>query len=166
MRLDDVVALLDALERHGVRYAVFGGLAMAAHGFDRATRDLDLFVAPDAENIELLRRALGDVFDDPDITAITADDLGGEYPAVQYGPPGVDFTIDIVSRLGDAFRFEDLIIDRVALGAATIAVVSAETLYRMKRDTVRLRDRDDAQRLVEAFGLEDGPASRDPSGES
>jgi hypothetical protein len=35
MRLDDVLAVLDALERRGVRYAVFGGLAMAAHGFDR-----------------------------------------------------------------------------------------------------------------------------------
>jgi hypothetical protein len=165
MRLDDVVALLDALERHGVRYAVFGGLAMAAHGFDRATRDLDLFVAPDGENVELLRRALGDVFDDPDIAAITSDDLGGEYPAVQYGPPGVDFTIDIVSRLGDAFRFEDLVVDRVVLGTTTIAVVSAETLYRMKRDTVRLRDRDDAQRLVEAFGIEDESASGGPAGE-
>jgi hypothetical protein len=164
MRLDDVVALLDALERHGVRYAVFGGLAMAAHGFDRATRDLDLFVAPDGDNIEQLRRALGDVFDDPDIAAITADDLGGEYPAVQYGPPGVDFTIDIVSRLSDAFRFEDLVIDPVALGATTIAVVSAETLYRMKRDTVRLRERDDAQPLVEAFEFDDASSSGSSTG--
>ena len=84
---------------------------------------------------------------------------------MQYGPPGVDFTIDIVSRLGDAFRFEDLVVDRVVLGTTTIAVVSAETLYRMKRDTVRLRDRDDAQRLVEAFGIEDEAASGDAAGE-
>ena len=165
MRLDDVVALLDALERHGVRYAVFGGLAMAAHGFDRATRDLDLFVAPDGDNVELLRRAFSDVFDDPDIAAITAEDLGGEYPAVQYGPPGVDFTIDIVSRLGDAFCFEDLVVDRVALGTTIVAVVSAETLYRMKRDTVRLRDRDDAQRLVEAFGFDEASSFDSPTGE-
>ena len=165
MRLDDVQVLLDALERNGVRYAVFGGLAMAAHGFDRATRDLDLFVAPDADNVELLRMALGEVFDDPDISSITAEDLGGEYPAVQYGPPGVDFTIDIVSRLGDAFSFEDLVIDRVALGTTTIAVVSAETLYRMKRDTVRLRDRDDAQRLVEAYGFDEASSSDGPAGE-
>ena len=45
MRLGDVLAILDALEREGVRYAVFGALALAAHGLDRATRDLDLFVA-------------------------------------------------------------------------------------------------------------------------
>jgi hypothetical protein len=153
MRLDDVLAVLDALERRGVRYAVFGGLAMAAHGFDRATRDLDLFVASDSDNVELLRRSLADVFDDPDIEQITAEDLGGEYPAIQYGPPGVDFTIDIVSRLGEAFRFDDLEIERVSVGPVQIAVVTPATLYRMKRDTVRPRDRDDAQRLARAFDL-------------
>jgi len=41
MRREDVLTVLDALERAGVRYAVFGGVAMAAHGFDRATRDRD-----------------------------------------------------------------------------------------------------------------------------
>lgn len=156
MRLDDVLTVLDALERAGVRYAVFGGLAMAAHGFDRATRDLDVFVSPDASNVERLREALMEVFDDPDIAMITAEDLGGEYPAVQYGPPNADYTIDIVSRLGDAFRFEDLDVQRVQAGATTITVVTPETLYRMKRDTVRLRDRDDAQRLARAFGFGSG----------
>jgi len=135
---------------------------MAAHGFDRATRALDLFVASDSDNVELLRRSLADVFDDPDIAQITAEDLGGEYPAIQYGPPGVDFTIDIVSRLGEAFRFDDLEIERVAVGPFEIAVVTPATLYRMKRDTVRLRDRDDAQRLARAFDLD---ADRDADGE-
>ena len=154
MDLQDVLRVLDALERADVRYAVFGGLAMAAHGFDRATRDLDLFVSPDEGNIERLRNALSSVFDDPDIAAITAQDLGGEYPEVQYGPPEVDYTIDIVSRLGDAFRFEDLALERVRAGAVTITVVTPQTLYHMKRDTVRLRDRDDAQRLARAYGFD------------
>lgn len=153
MDLDDVLTVLDALERAGVRYAVFGGLAMAAHGFDRATRDLDLFITPDERNVAMLRSALSSVFDDPHIASITAADLGGDYPAVQYGPPDVDYTIDIVSRLGNAFRFQDLEVERVQAGAVTISVVTPETLYRMKRDTVRLRDRDDAQRLARAFGF-------------
>lgn len=155
MDLDDVLRVLDALERGGVRYAVFGGLAMAAHGFDRATRDLDLFVAPDAANVDRLRNALSSIFDDPDIAQITSDDLAGDFPAVQYGPPGVDYTIDIVSRLGDMFEFDDLALERVTAGQVTITVVTPETLYRMKRDTVRLRDRDDARRLAQAFGFDD-----------
>lgn len=116
MELEDVLTVLETLEQAGVRYAVFGGLAMAAHGFDRATRDLGLFVPPDAQNVERLRRVLNDVFDDPDISSITAEDLGGAYPAMQYGPPGVDFTIDIVRRLGNAVRFEDLEVQRMRRG--------------------------------------------------
>ncbi len=153
MDLDDVLGVFAALEREGVRYALFGGLAMAAHGFDRATRDLDLFVAPDPDNVERLRAALASVFDDPDIALITVEDLAGEYPAVQYGPPGVDFTIDVVTRLGEAFRFEDLEVERLHVRDGTVRVVTARTLFRMKRDTVRLRDRDDAERLARAFGF-------------
>lgn len=96
------------------------------------------------------------VLDDPDIAMITAEDLGGAYPAMQYGPPDVDFTIDIVSRVGDAFQFEDLEVERVPAGSLTITVVTPECLYRMKRDTLRLRDRDDAQRLARAFGFDSG----------
>lgn len=155
MRLDDVLAILAAFEAEGVRYAVFGALALAAHGIDRATRDLDVFVAPDEENVSRLRRALAAVFDDPSIEEITAQDLGGKYPAVQYGPPDVDYTIDIVSRLGEAFAFDDLDIEEVAAGSATIKVVSPAMLYRMKRGTVRLRDRADAERLREVFGFEE-----------
>lgn len=153
MDLDDVLTVLAALERAGVRYAVFGGLAMAAHGFDRATRDLDLFVDPTDANVARLRTALSSVYDDPDIAEITTEDLAGAYPAVRYGPPEVDYTIDIVSRVGEAFAFEDLALERVPAGDVTITVVAPETLYRMKRDTVRLRDRDDAQRLARAYGF-------------
>lgn len=155
MRLDDVLSVLEALEAEGVRYAVFGALALAAHGIDRATRDLDVFVAPDEDNVARLRRALAAVFDDPSIDEITAEDLGGEYPAIQYGPPNVDFTIDLVSRLGESFTFDELDIEEVLVGKATIKVVSPATLYRMKRDTVRLRDRADAERLRQVFGFEE-----------
>lgn len=155
MRLDDVLSIVEALEREQVRYAVFGALALAAHGLDRATRDLDLFVASDDDNVARLRRALAAVFDDPAIDEITAEDLRGEYPAVQYGPPDVDYTIDIVSRLGEAFDFDDLEVVQVQAGSATMRVVSPATLYHMKRNTVRLRDRDDAERLRRRFELEE-----------
>jgi len=46
------------------------------------------------------------------------------------------------------------IVERVQAGEVTLTVVTPETLYRMKRDTVRLRDRDDAQRLARAFGFD------------
>lgn len=47
LRLADVLEVLETLQGEDGRYAVFGALSLAAHGLDRATRDLDLFVAPD-----------------------------------------------------------------------------------------------------------------------
>lgn len=42
-----------------------------------------------------------------------------------------------------------------AYGDVNVKVATPETLYRMKRDTVRLRDKADAQVLKEKFGPKD-----------
>jgi hypothetical protein len=152
---DATKRVLAAFEREGVQYVVFGAAALNLHGLARFTEDLDVFVAPDPENIGRLKRALRLVFSDPHIEEISADDLLGEYPAVQYVPPEGTFHIDILTRLGDAFRFEDLQADRVPFEDITVSIASPATLYRMKRDTVRLKDRADAELLKARFKLED-----------
>lgn len=45
---DEFASLIGALEAAGADYAVCGGLAMAIHGFPRATIDVDLVVPPNA----------------------------------------------------------------------------------------------------------------------
>ena len=57
MTIDLVQQVLAALERERVRYVVFGAVALALHGLPRATEDLDLFIAPERENIERLKTA-------------------------------------------------------------------------------------------------------------
>lgn len=156
MDFDIVTRVLDALEREGVRYVVFGGAAMNLHGLARFTEDLDLFLAPDADNIDRLKRALHSVFDDPSIDDIAAADLLGEYPAVQYVPPRGSFHIDLLTRLGEAYQFADLVAERLPLGALRVNVATPATLYRMKRDTVRLKDRADAELLRQRFDVEGG----------
>ena len=155
MDFDRLQALLQALEAEGVVYAVFGGIALNLHGLPRFTEDVDLFIAPDAENIERLKRALNAVFADPAIAEITATDLLGDYPAVQYVPPDGSFHIDILTRLGTAFAFRDLETERIPLGNGLVTTVTARTLYRMKRDTVRLKDRADAEMLKRRFNLDE-----------
>jgi hypothetical protein len=152
---ESVSRVLEALEREGVRYAIFGAAALNLHGLARFTEDLDLFVAPERDNIDRLKRALRSVFDDPRIEEISADDLLGDYPAVQYVPPDGAFHVDILTRLGEAFRFADLEVVRLGFDERTVSVVSPLTLYRMKRQTVRLKDRADAELLKQRFGLED-----------
>jgi nucleotidyltransferase AbiEii toxin of type IV toxin-antitoxin system len=155
VELDPARLVLEALEREGVRYAVFGAVALGIHGLARSTEDLDLFLAPERDNVERLKRALHSVFDDPTIDEILADDLLGDYPAVQYVPPEGAFHLDILTRLGEAFRWEDLDLERAPFEGLTVSVVSPRTLYRMKRDTVRTKDRADAEMLRRRFGLKD-----------
>jgi len=155
VEFEAVQRVLAAFEREGVAYAIFGATALNIHGLSRSTEDVDIFVAPNRDNIERMKSALRSVFDDPSIEEITADDLLGEYPAVQYVPPAGTFHLDLLTRLGEAFSFDDLEVVRAPFGDITVSVVTPRTLYLMKRDTVRLKDKADAALLKERFSLED-----------
>jgi hypothetical protein len=52
MRAQQIAALATALNAAGVRYLIVGGLAVVAHGYVRATQDLDLVVALDPNNAQ------------------------------------------------------------------------------------------------------------------
>lgn len=155
MELDRVLAVLRALSDQDVEYVLVGGVALNLHGIVRATDDLDLFVRADADNIGRLRTALRVVWDDPDIEQITAEDLGGDYPVVRYGPPDEDFVIDLMSRLGEVVRFDDLQTEIVTVTDIPVRIATPATLYEMKKDTVRPIDRADAAALRDAFDIED-----------
>ncbi len=155
MDYDLTKRVLAALEKEGVRYVVFGAVALALHGLPRATEDLDIFIAPERDNIERLKAALHSVFDDPCIDEITAEDLLGEYPAVQYVPPTGNFHIDVLTRLGELFDFASLVSERVDFDGVSVTIVTPEMLYRMKKGTVRPKDWGDAQRIARHFKLKD-----------
>lgn len=154
MDFDVLKRVLAALESRGVKYAIFGAIALNLHGIVRNTEDLDIFVAPEESNIERLKAALHDAVDDPEIENITAQDLLGDCPAVRYIPPEGSFYMDILTRLGETFTFSDLEVERVPFDELTVSVVSVRTLYEMKKDTVRGKDRIDADLLRRTFNLE------------
>lgn len=154
MDYDNTRRVLAAFEAAEVRYVIFGGVALNLLGLARATEDLDVFLEPTVDNIARVRSALRSVFDDPSLDELSAEDLLGEYPAVQYVPPSGTFHLDLLTRLGEAFRFEDLESQRLDFDGVTVSVVTPRTLYRMKRDTVRLQDHADAARIRDHFGSE------------
>jgi hypothetical protein len=157
MTLEEAKEVFNALACEGVDFVVIGAMAMAAQGLPRATQDLDFFVAPTRENVEALKRALAGLFQDPTVDEIDADDLLGDYPAIEYVPPHGRFWIDILTRLGEAFSWQDVNAeaDEMELGNLVVRVASPRLLYAMKKDTVRLQDRADAARIREAFDLEE-----------
>ena len=55
----DLVALCRLLNESGVHYLIYGGLACLLHGHERMTRDADIYVGPDRDNIRRALTALG-----------------------------------------------------------------------------------------------------------
>jgi hypothetical protein len=150
---DEAKLILAAFEREGVAYVLVGSMGMAAQGLIRGTRDLDFFISPDPVNVERLKRALKALYDDPNIDQISATDLAGEYPAVEYVPPHGRYSMDILARLGEAFRYEDLESEETVVDGVRIRVATPAMLYKMKKDTVRPQDRIDAEWIRRAFDL-------------
>ena len=157
MTLEEAKAVLAALVEEKVEFVVIGSMAMAAQGLPRATHDLDFFVSPEIENLEALKRALFNLFEDPNVDQIDPQELAGDYPAVEYSPPHGRYSMDILTRLGEAFSWQDLAAasDEIELGDLVVRVASPRMLYRMKKDTVRPQDHADAARIRDAFELED-----------
>src|SRR5260370_11471365 len=129
---------------------------MGFHGLVRATEDLDLIVRPTSDNIERLRRALRSVYAaDPSIDEIQTEDLLGDYPAVRYYPPSGDLYFDILTRLGEAATYDSVESEEKEI-AGTVAIVATPlALFRLKKDTLRPLDHQDAAAVKAMFGLKD-----------
>ena len=56
--LDDLKTLLRSLNQHGVDYLLIGGYALAAHGYSRATTDIDVVVPATIESGQRVKDAL------------------------------------------------------------------------------------------------------------
>lgn len=56
--LEDLKTLLRSLNAQGVEYLLIGGYALAAHGYQRATTDIDIMVAATSETGRRVKEAL------------------------------------------------------------------------------------------------------------
>jgi len=151
---DELLRVLKAFDALGLEYVLIGATAMGFHGVVRATEDVDLFIRATPENVERLRQALRSVYaGDPHIEDIRTADLLGEYPAVRYYPPSGDLFFDVMTRLGDAARFETVEAEVKEFEGIRVTVATPRALYLLKRNTVRPLDRQDAAALRERFNL-------------
>jgi len=156
MDRDEVLRVFRAFEAQGLEYVLIGAAAMGFHGVVRATEDLDFFIRSTSENIERLKRAFRQVYDDdPNIDQILAEDLLGEYPAVRYYPPSGDLYFDVMTRLGQAASFESVESVVMEIEGIRVWVATPRALFRLKKGTVRPLDRQDAEALRQRFDLEE-----------
>jgi hypothetical protein len=153
---DEIIRVLRAFEAVGLEYVLIGAGAMGFHGLVRATEDLDLFIRATPENVNRLRKALREAYeDDPHINEISTEDLLGDYPAVRYYPPTGDLYFDVLTRLGDVADFETVDTEIKEIDGTAVRVATPAALYKLKRGTIRLQDHADAAALRERFNLKD-----------
>lgn len=156
MDRDEMLRVLRAFDAAGLEYVLIGATAMAFHGVVRATEDVDLFVRATPENVERLRVAFRSAYaGDPHIEEIRAEDLLGEYPSVRYYPPSGDLFFDVLTRLGEAARFETVEAEIKEVDGIRVRVATPMALYRLKRGTLRPLDHQDAAALRQRFGLDE-----------
>ena len=149
-----MLRVLRAFEVAGLDYVLIGATAMGFHGLVRATEDLDLFVRATADNIERLKAAFRDAYaGDPHVEEITAQDLLGDYPLVRYYPPSGDLYFDVMTRIGEVASYETVDAEEKEIEGIRVRVATPAALYRLKKDTVRALDRQDAAALRDRFKL-------------
>ena len=64
--LQDFEDMLTLFQKRKVRYLIIGGLAFTYHALPRYTKDMDLWIDPDNQNVIRANRALAD-FGSPDL---------------------------------------------------------------------------------------------------
>ena len=156
MGQDELLRVLQAFQDQNLEYVLIGATAMGFHGLVRATEDVDLVIRPTPENVERLRKAFQEAYsDDPNIQDIRTEDLLGDYPAVRYYPVNGDLFFDILTRLGEAANYETIESEVIEVEGVRILAATPYALYKLKKNTVRSIDRQDAAALRERFKLKD-----------
>jgi len=153
---DELLRVLRAFESEGLEYVLIGATAMGFQGLIRATEDVDLLMKATPENVRRLRRAFRASYgEDPTIDEIREADLLGDYPVVRYYPPSGDLFFDIMTRLGEVASFDTVEAEVKEVEGIRVKVATPAALYRLKKDTMRPLDRQDAAALRERFNLKD-----------
>ena len=55
---EDILSLWNCLFKNEVRYIMIGGFAINLHGYNRSTKDIDIWIEDTLENRKRLRKAL------------------------------------------------------------------------------------------------------------
>jgi hypothetical protein len=139
------ISLLAAFAAARVEYAVVGGVAVNAHGYVRATHDLDIFIRPTDENARAAFAALLAL--GVPLEGLEPVDLLGDEENLRFGPE--EDHIDILASIGD-MPFDQVWRNRVEtrVEGLLIPFISKSDLIENKRQVGRPRDLADAEELA------------------
>jgi hypothetical protein len=139
------ISLLAAFAAAKVEYAIVGGVAVNAHGYVRATNDLDIFIRPTEENARAAFGALVSL--GVPLDGVEANDLLDEEENLRFGPE--EDHVDILASIGE-MPFEQVWRNRIETEVEGVPVpfISKADLIQNKLQVGRLRDLADAEELT------------------
>lgn len=140
----DYKEILSTLLEEKVNFLLVGAYAMAAHGYPRATGDIDIFIQPNETNAEKVYNALIK-FGAP-LKNISIEDFSTPGTIFQIGV--APRRIDIINSI-DGVSFENAYSDRiiVEIESLPVPVISKENIIKNKEATGRPKDKIDADNL-------------------
>jgi hypothetical protein len=141
---EDYKDMLQALVDEKVRFLLVGAYALAAHGYPRATMDIDIWAMPAPDNADAVMRAIRR-FGAP-LHHLTKADLERDGTVFQIGV--APRRIDIITS-ASGLRFEDAFSRSmvVAIEGIEVHIPSVDDLIRNKRATGRTKDMADVEAL-------------------
>ncbi|MBS0613308.1 MAG: nucleotidyltransferase [Proteobacteria bacterium] len=140
----DYKEMLQCLLEESVKFLLVGAYAVGAHGFPRATKDIDFFVWATPANAANLMKALAK-FGAP-MHEIKESDFSTESIIFQIG--NSPRRIDITTRI-DGVEFEQAYANRkpILVEGMEVPVISLEDLIINKRASGRTQDMADVEKL-------------------
>ncbi|MCF8036737.1 MAG: nucleotidyltransferase [Desulfobacteraceae bacterium] len=141
---EDYRDMLQCLSDEKVKYILVGAYALAAHGYPRATMDMDIWVMPSPDNAEAVLRALRS-FGAP-LHNLTNQDLQTDGTIFQIGV--APRRIDIITA-ASGLRFERTYQNSipVSIDGIELRIPSIDDLIINKKTTGRTKDLADAEAL-------------------
>ena len=138
--VQDFEDILDIFARHEVRYLIVGGLAFIFHAKPRYTKDMDLWIDSERENVERANLALTE-FGSPELLAI---DDPQEVLQLGAAPNRIDLLRDVV-----ALDFTEVWSRRIEshYGRAPANWIDLESLLAIKSAIDHPRHQEDARVL-------------------
>ena len=145
--------MLSALNEAGAEFILVGAHALAAHGYVRATGDLDIWVRADEANAERVAAAF-EAFGGASISMfdVTVDDLSvpGIGVAIGVEPNRIDLHTQIPGLTFDEARSDVL---EASLCGQPVRVLSHGALVRAKRAAMAKRPPESPKRAQDAADL-------------
>ena len=141
---EDYRDILQALSDEKVKFILIGAYALAAHGYPRATMDIDIWVMPSPDNAEAVLRALRH-FGVP-LQNLTKKDLEEDGTVFQIGvaPRRIDI-ITAATGLKFEHTYQNAVL--VNIDGIDVHIPSIGDLIINKRATGRTKDLADAEAL-------------------